>query len=393
MQLGWIDFSRNERNKILQALRMLEKSEALDELGIGVIRDGYADLLFPGISTLQRRAKYFVLIPYLFGMAEHRSFKNSAEILTWINKQEHLLVPVLMKTSEESDEEISGIIGSRSHPKAVKVMPSSIYWNGMRTFEIIREENLSISNVCSIIMGKQIRKSEVEITTEAKNSDGQGFDDITAANENLSVFSPILPDYAFMSEAEITLTKKEAEYLYLKMVTAKKTRNSLLAFMLREKLLFPSFSDINESILSDDLRINVSLAKMFADFIYGAHIRYNVIFADGKDDEMTAVYQQWRDDFDFDSFNLLAVLSKVKENPDLKTFLNEFCLLAEKGDDKAVDQLIIRREKAIKRDRAKLCKPQEYRYDPARRVHYYKLNYRYNTAYTIINDVLSGMEG
>jgi hypothetical protein len=36
MQLGWIDFSRSERNKIIQTLKMLEESTALDELGIGV---------------------------------------------------------------------------------------------------------------------------------------------------------------------------------------------------------------------------------------------------------------------------------------------------------------------------------------------------------------------
>ena len=151
MQLGWIDFSRNERNKILQALRMLKGSQALDELGIGVIRDGYADQLFPGISTLQTRAKYFVLLPYLFEMAERHSFTRSADILPWINAQEQALVPVLMKSSKDSDksdesvEEINGIIGSRSYPKAVKVKPSSIYWNGMRTFEIIRRIDLSLN--------------------------------------------------------------------------------------------------------------------------------------------------------------------------------------------------------------------------------------------------------
>ena len=50
----------------MQTLKLLEESTALEVLGIGVIRDGYADILFPGISTLQTRAKYFVLTPYIF---------------------------------------------------------------------------------------------------------------------------------------------------------------------------------------------------------------------------------------------------------------------------------------------------------------------------------------
>ena len=72
MEIGFIDYSKDERNKILSTLKLLGEQTALDELGIGVIRDAYADLLFPGVSTLQTRAKYFVIIPYLFQEAFQR---------------------------------------------------------------------------------------------------------------------------------------------------------------------------------------------------------------------------------------------------------------------------------------------------------------------------------
>ena len=39
MRFGWIDFSREERNKIMHTLKKLEEHDVLDELGIGVIRD------------------------------------------------------------------------------------------------------------------------------------------------------------------------------------------------------------------------------------------------------------------------------------------------------------------------------------------------------------------
>lgn len=53
MPLGWIDFSKTERSKVLT------ERGTLDELGIAPIRDGFSNLFFPGTSTIQTRAKYF----------------------------------------------------------------------------------------------------------------------------------------------------------------------------------------------------------------------------------------------------------------------------------------------------------------------------------------------
>ena len=46
MQLGWIDFSKTERNKILSVLDLLSEPGTLDELGIAPIRDGFANLFY-----------------------------------------------------------------------------------------------------------------------------------------------------------------------------------------------------------------------------------------------------------------------------------------------------------------------------------------------------------
>ena len=40
MQMGWIDFSKKERGDVTTILRLLGTSSALDEIGIGTIRDG-----------------------------------------------------------------------------------------------------------------------------------------------------------------------------------------------------------------------------------------------------------------------------------------------------------------------------------------------------------------
>ena len=63
MQLGWVDFSREDREKVLDVMNLLQEQGAVDELGIGLIRDAFANYFFPRTSTVQTRAKYF-LIPF-----------------------------------------------------------------------------------------------------------------------------------------------------------------------------------------------------------------------------------------------------------------------------------------------------------------------------------------
>jgi hypothetical protein len=60
--IGWIDFTTNDRNRIGSVLDLMKPEGMVDELGLGTIRDALANQLFPGISTIQTRAKYFLLL-------------------------------------------------------------------------------------------------------------------------------------------------------------------------------------------------------------------------------------------------------------------------------------------------------------------------------------------
>ena len=70
MELGWIDFSKSERSKVLSVLDLLSESGTLDELGIAAVRDGFSNRFFPGTSTIQTRAKYFFAVPYALKQLE-----------------------------------------------------------------------------------------------------------------------------------------------------------------------------------------------------------------------------------------------------------------------------------------------------------------------------------
>jgi hypothetical protein len=43
----------------------MQDKDTIDELGIGVVRDTLSDLMFPGTSVLQTRAKGAVALTYL----------------------------------------------------------------------------------------------------------------------------------------------------------------------------------------------------------------------------------------------------------------------------------------------------------------------------------------
>ena len=51
MQLGWVDYSRQERETIKELLKVLGDSASLDELGVGIVRDTISDLLYRRMSV------------------------------------------------------------------------------------------------------------------------------------------------------------------------------------------------------------------------------------------------------------------------------------------------------------------------------------------------------
>lgn len=59
MELGYINFSNEEKNNLYKVIQSIREHHAIDELGIGRIRDAFSNEMFPGMSTLQNRAKNF----------------------------------------------------------------------------------------------------------------------------------------------------------------------------------------------------------------------------------------------------------------------------------------------------------------------------------------------
>ena len=78
--LTWLDSSEHERRSVLELVSALNEPGTLDELGIGTIRDTISDTLFPGTSTIQTRARYFLFVPWILQMVEAGSPRGAEDM-------------------------------------------------------------------------------------------------------------------------------------------------------------------------------------------------------------------------------------------------------------------------------------------------------------------------
>ena len=142
MQIGWIDFSKQDKSKALNVIQSLNEPGVLDELGFGIIRNAFANDFFPGTSTLHTRSKYLYLtanILYEFQKkcvdGKYSAIGNVAAFIKKIKEdidyEEKAVKNVLLKKGD-----LEGVIGSSSTDEKywVERTPLIIYWSALRTF-------------------------------------------------------------------------------------------------------------------------------------------------------------------------------------------------------------------------------------------------------------------
>lgn len=136
---SWLDYDESERNQFDGLLRALEDVETVDNLGVGPIRDGIANLLFPGTSTIQTRARYFLLAARDCIKVEQSRPSTSAEFAARLRREEIRTLEAL-KVHGSANE---GIIGFRRGAKT-KRLPVSVYWNGAGEWGLRRHPGRSL---------------------------------------------------------------------------------------------------------------------------------------------------------------------------------------------------------------------------------------------------------
>src|SRR5437016_2751291 len=102
----WLDHREDDAQRVREALAAFDEQGMVDPLGFGVVRDAFSEQLFPGISTVQTRARYFLLVPWVYRRLDDEGVPPS-EGTTRARELEVALIEALLRGSTDP----AGIIG------------------------------------------------------------------------------------------------------------------------------------------------------------------------------------------------------------------------------------------------------------------------------------------
>jgi len=126
----WLDHREDDAQRVREALAAFDEQGMVDPLGFGGVRDAFSEMLFPGISTVQTRARYFLLVPWIYRALDSNGV-SPGEGLKVSRERELALIDSLLRGSIEQE----GIIGRFSRART-KQLPSFTYWGGLGRWQI-----------------------------------------------------------------------------------------------------------------------------------------------------------------------------------------------------------------------------------------------------------------
>lgn len=235
--IAWLDTSVEDERRMREIVKMFSDTSTLDDLGIGQIRDALADLMFPGTSTIHTRARYFLLVPWIYRRAAEKH--SGTMIATKAQSAERSLIEVL-RTPSPAPGMIGAVAGS-----AVRNLPSAVYWSALQKYGILAD----------------------------------------AKNLRWDMPIPPPPDFPKRLDDGLDLTPEEAVWLREKIVRAAPA--SFYAFLLRHGLDFETTPHLwlHKALPSapDHVRNVVEHARLFALTLNGATLIYNIMIAEKYD--------------------------------------------------------------------------------------------------------------
>jgi len=399
--IGWIDFSPKDRNRVGSILDLLRPEGQVDELGIGTIRDALADQLFPGISTIQTRAKYFFIIPYILSDFLKMPLKERKKKspINYLEQREYEIMWDL--ADKYRDHKSSGVIGiTLKRGEHIVRRPSEIYWNGLNTFKCIDARGLSAN--AFLRSTNNMNLEALDLTVEE-----EGGDDIDAGFENyFNIKVPIQPDWD--TNLEIELSKEEASFLKDAMLDLK---HSVLALVVNSPDIYEVFQTSNtfndfaeivvQETIPEQIKHNLVLAHDFAILMVGAHIAYNQELQEQffKSDPFTEEWQDWYDTIrdkmiDFDGFKPddLFVHATTTKLPTVQFVKGWWELVkADRLDEEKKKRLVRFQEGFSKNRKARLKWNNGFDVTEGKRLGLGLLQYRFQNAKVIIKDIIKGL--
>jgi hypothetical protein len=405
-QIGWIDFSKAHHNKVMLVMDMFKEQGVIDELGLGTIRDALSDLLFPGTSTIQTRAKYFLLIPWIIQDIEKKGKLDRFQ--SELEQSEIHFVKTLKKNSPPK----SRVIGETLLNSNPKRKPSSVYWNGLRIYDILRfQGSLSdyIKNQKYYFQKEQKTKSQLADATG--NVPGDDKDANHLYQHKLWASVP-RPPKDWKENISIELSNDEATFLNESIIRS--NSQTLFAFALSNCLEdAKDFSGIDDFLsvpnLPDDLKKIIKVAIDFNSIMQGALIRYNLLIQlnrkNGNSNQLQLVWDKyWAEmqNFNWNDWNTKTLWDYCPYiNKPTRIFVEQWIEIvkADLYNQTEADLMLKNRELRLKGlRRARLSdKAIAQKQENNTGISIYQdgsvsyLTYRWNTVKTYLNDIYNGI--
>lgn len=396
--LTWLDFSEHDRQQMLKVITDLGEKETVDELGIGGIRDSIANLLFPGTTTIQTRAKYFLFVPWIYIELERKRIPSS-QIAQRARGEEIALINHLSKSGDTD-----GVIGIDAR-SALQRLPSNIYWRGLSIWGIKRYKRTQSE------YHRYLDRYYDSLRHIKKNDDGEyvegGFPPSWHAG-----LPP--PPRGFPNEVSLQLSKAEADYLRERILTS--VPATLLAFLVdrgyeTENTSFP-WQHPQYAHFPDHIREQLKHGRNFTMAIHGAALLYNLMLAEQAErEDLILNYRErlnkWSSQlkkpidvlvhWDRIRFWETVVSDGDKISNSTRLFVNSWLDIAISPsrvkhvvEDKDARQLIHNRERSLKKGLARLDNKRALELWSGNAGTRY-LTYRWEITQRIVADILQGL--
>ena len=402
--LTWLDSSEHERRSVLELVSALNEPGTLDELGIGTIRDTIADKLFPGTSTIQTRARYFLFIPWILQMVEDGSPSGAESRAGQLQNQLRDALVMALDLNEP------GVIG-REAGRNLQRWPLDIYWLGMAEWGIRRHYESISSYFANLGRPSRWRQLGRALDEPVEGRRDEAADSIPS---NWVALPP--PPNGFPEGASFLLTPDEARFLIERVVLTHP--DSLLAHILQTSQGADVYSadypwdHPTAHTAQASVREWLQDARLFSLVHQGAVLLYNLMLANkldsGKDiAEFTAALGSWSEEIasagpDLARWDRASMWKRLLgTNPRLRRRTREFAdrwyELASMqnsgfiGDSTEAQRLISEREHALKGARARLT----YAEARDRRRGFptsARLEFRWTQVQRITSDIMSALE-
>lgn len=400
----WLDYSERERRRMLDVISLFEEKGTRDELGIGVVRDALADGLFPGINTIQTRARYFFFVPWIYLELERQRIP-SRRIQQAARKAELDLVQPLIEAGEDQ------VFGSRAG-RNLQRLPSSVYWNGLGAWGIRRFPGGQAEYHRQLDHFYARQEAYRAAHRGRRSGPDAASEDLDAEPHN---WHPELPDPPpnFPQQATLALAEREADFLRERILMT--APGTYLAFLVELGL-----GDVETEFpwehpwadeTPDNVRTVLNHAENFSLCLHGAALLYNLMLAEKRQwteriERYRAALAQWQGRMaqradainDWDRSDFWATVAA--ENPHValgaRRFINSWLDLvlasdpALVADDSQARRLVEAREVQLKRGLARLTNPRALELWGGS-AGASRLNFRWPNVQTILRDIDHGL--